>query len=340
MLLIDGSAGEGGGQVLRTALGLSLVTGTAFRIVRIRGGRERPGLLRQHLTCVEAAAKLGTAEVEGAELGSQELVFRPRALQAGTFEFAIGTAGSTTLVLQAVLPALLKAPGPTTLGIEGGTHNSLAPPFEFLERALVPQLEKLGAKVEVTLIRPGFEPAGGGRLEVKVTPAPLRSLELVTRGKLLSREGKAVVSAVPLKVAQREVAVVREELAFTDAELRAESISAPGPGNALTLTLAYEQVTDVFVGLGARGLSAEKVARRACGEVRRSLRTDAPVGLHLADQLLVPLALSSGGVFRTVAPTGHTSTQLALVPRFLPVKLEATPETTGPTWRISVQPLT
>jgi RNA 3'-terminal phosphate cyclase (ATP) len=340
MMLIDGSAGEGGGQVLRTALGLSLATGKAFRIVRIRGGRPRPGLLRQHLTCVQAAAKLGGADVEGAELGSQELVFRPRALQAGDFEFSIGTAGSTTLVLQAVLPALLRAPGPVRLAIEGGTHNGLAPPFEFLERALVPVLTRLGARLEVSLVRPGFEPAGGGRIEVNATPAPLGSLELLSRGKLLRREAKAVVSAIPLKIAHRELGVVRDELAFTDDELVAAQVHAPGPGNAVTLTLEYEQVTDVFVGLGAPGITAEKVARRAAGEVRRSLRTDAPVGLHLADQLIVPLALSRGGVFRTVEPTQHTRTQLELVPRFVPVKIEAAPEATNAaTWRVSVQPL-
>lgn len=323
--------------MLRTALGLSLVTGKAFRIVRIRGGRERPGLLRQHLTCVQAAAKLGRADVEGDVLGSSELVFRPRGLEHGHFEFAIGSAGSTTLVLQALLPALLRAAGPTTLAIEGGTHNSLAPPFEFLERALVPLLSKLGAQVEVSLVRPGFEPAGGGRLEVKVTPASLRTLELVSRGALIRRDAKAMVSAIPLKVAHRELAVVREELAFSDAELHAAEVVAPGPGNALTLTLEYEQVTDVFVGLGARGITAEKVARRACGEVRRALRTDAPVGLHLADQLIVPLVLAGGGIFRTVAPTEHTKTQLALVPRFLDVQLDATPEPTG-TWRVRASP--
>ncbi len=326
--------------MLRTALGLSLVTGKEFRIVRIRGGREKPGLLRQHLTCVHAAATLGSAEVQGAELGSQELVFRPRALRSGHFEFAIGSAGSTTLVLQAVLPALLRAPGSVSLAIEGGTHNGLAPPFEFLSRALVPLLTHLGAKVEVSLARHGFEPAGGGRLEVKVTPAALGTLELLSRGKLLRREAKAVVSAIPLKVAHRELGVVREELAFTDAELLVEQVEAPGPGNAVALTLEYEQVTDVFIGLGSPGVMAEKVARRAAGEVRRSLRTDAPVGLHLADQLIVPLALSRGGFFRTVEPTGHTRTQLELVPRFLPVKLDAAPEAmNAATWRISVQPL-
>lgn len=322
--------------MLRTALGLSLVTGKPFRIVRIRGKRAKPGLLRQHLTCVRAAAQLGRAEVSGDELGSGELSFTPTTLVGGEHQFAIGSAGSTTLVLQSLLPALLRAPEPTRLAIEGGTHNGLAPPFEFLERSLVPLLGQLGAKVSVRLARHGFEPAGGGRLEVEVTPAPLRPLELLTRGALVSRNAHVLRSSVPMQVAERELDVVREVLAFGDDELTSASVESPGPGNALTLTLEYEHVTDVFVGLGARGVMAEKVARRACGEVRRALRTDAPVGLHLADQLIVPLALAGGGVFRTVEPTLHTRTQLELVPRFIDVQVAAEPEATGGTWRVTV----
>ncbi len=337
MLIIDGSAGEGGGQVLRTALGLSLVTGTPFRIVRIRGGRAKPGLLRQHLTGVHAAAALGEAEVEGDALGSGELTFRPRTLQGGAHAFSIGTAGSTTLVFQAVLPAMLRASAPTTLTVEGGTHNSLSPPFDFLARSFLPLLRRMGAQVDVRLERYGFEPAGGGRLVVTVTPAPLRPLELLARGRLLSRDAKAVVSAVPASVAQRELAVVREVLEFEEPELLGEAVDSPGPGNALAITLAYEHVTEVFVGLGARGVTAEKVARRTCGEVKRALRTDAPVGLHLADQLLLPMALAGGGTFRTVEPTAHTRTQLDLIPRFLGVSLDCQPEAQG-TFRLTVRP--
>ncbi len=338
MLLIDGSAGEGGGQVLRTALGLSLVTGKAFRMTRVRGGREKPGLLRQHLTCVKAAAALGDAEVRGAELGSLELEFHPQTLRGGDFEFVIGSAGSTTLVLQALLPALLSLRVPATVAIEGGTHNGLAPPFEFLQRALLPLLTRMGARISVKLVRPGFEPAGGGRLEVRVEPATLQPLSLLQRGALVKRSAEALVSAVPLKVAQRELNVVREELAFTDEDCEAREVAAPSPGNALILTMAYEHVTDVFVGLGARGVSAEKVARRACGEVRRSLRTGAPAGLHLADQLLVPMAIAGGGSFRTVAPTAHTTTQLSLIPRFLDCALSCQQEPGGDTFLVTCAP--
>ncbi len=335
MLIIDGSAGEGGGQVLRTALGLSLATQRPFRITKIRGRRPKPGLLRQHLTCVRAAAELGEADVDGAELGSGELYFRPKTLRSGSFEFSIGSAGSATLVLQAVLPGLLRSKGPTMLAIEGGTHNGLSPAFDFLARSFVPAVAKMGLQVEARLVRYGFEPAGGGRIEVNVTPGPLTPFELIERGALLSRDAVALVSSVPLSVAQRELSIVREELNFEEGELHVREVESVGPGNALSIALVYEHVTDVFVGLGARGLSAERVARRTAGEVRRALRTDAPVSGHLADQLLIPMAMAGGGVFRTVEPTEHTRTQLDLIPRFLEISLTCKADAAASTWRIS-----
>lgn len=322
--------------MLRTALGLSLATQTPFRITRIRGNRPKPGLLRQHLTCVQAAAALSDAEVEGAVLGSSELVFHPQTLKSGVFEFSIGSAGSTTLVLQAVLPGLLCASGPTTVAIEGGTHNGLAPPFEFLAHSFLPVLSKLGAQVEVRLARHGFEPAGGGRLEISVKPAPLQPYELLERGRLLNRHATAVLAGLAPSIGQRELDVVRDELDFAAHELGVQSVTAPSQGNALILSVGWEHVTDVVVGLGARGITAEKVARHACGEVKRALRSDAPVGLHLADQLLVPMALAGKGSFRTVTPTLHTRTQLDLIPRFVEVKLHCHQEPSG-SWRVDVE---
>lgn len=336
MVVIDGSAGEGGGQVLRTAVGLSLVTQTPFQIEKIRGRRPKPGLQRQHLACVKAAALIGDAEVEGDVLSSQELVFRPRALRPGNYELAIGSAGSTTLLLQAVLPALLRASGPTTLTLEGGTHNRLAPTFEFLAQSFVPVLAQMGARVEVKLVRYGFEPAGGGRIDVSVTPAALKPIELLQRGEQIGRSATAIISSIPAKVAARELAMVVEDLGFTSAELHTESVTASSPGNAIVIAVTYQHVTDVFVGLGERSLTAEKVAHRTTGEVKRSLRTDAPVGTHLADQLMIPFALAGGGAFRTVELTPHSLTQLELIPRFLDVKLECQSEGNG-TWRIGVR---
>ena len=163
MITIDGSAGEGGGQILRSSLALSLVTGQPFRMERIRAKRQKPGLLRQHLTAVEAAKAVGCAEVSGETLGSQTLDFRPGPVTPGNYRFAVGTAGSATLVLQTVLPALLTASDPSTLTLEGGTHNPLAPSFDFLDRCFMPLIHRMGPSVELELKRPGFFPAGGGR---------------------------------------------------------------------------------------------------------------------------------------------------------------------------------
>ena len=178
---IDGAVGEGGGQTLRTSLALSLVTGRAFRITNIRAGRAKPGLLRQHLTAVRAAVEISDAACDGAEIGAGELVFRPGAVRAGDYRFAIGTAGSTTLVLQTVLPALALAGGPSRLTLEGGTHNPFAPPFDFLARTFLPVFNRFGPQVEATLTRAGFYPAGGGQIAVSVVPVDrLRPVELLT----------------------------------------------------------------------------------------------------------------------------------------------------------------
>jgi len=170
MLTIDGSVGEGGGQILRTALSCALVTGQAFRMFGIRAGRQRPGLQAQHLAAVQAAAAVGQADVDGAQIGPQELVFQPRAVAAGEYSFPVGTAGSTTLVLQTVLPALTAAAGPSAILLEGGTHNPLAPPFEFLVKAFLPLLHRMGPSVRAKLDRHGFYPAGGGKLRVSIEP--------------------------------------------------------------------------------------------------------------------------------------------------------------------------
>ena len=178
MLTIDGSRGEGGGQILRTSLGLSLVTGRAFRIVRIRAGRAKPGLRHQHRTAVQAAARVGNAEVEGAEVGSMELTFVPGAVAAGEYEFSVGTAGSAALVLQAVLPALLTASQPSRLKLEGGTHNPFAPPFDFLAKTFLPIVNRMGPRVTAELERPGFYPAGGGEMRLTIEPcARLRRIQ-------------------------------------------------------------------------------------------------------------------------------------------------------------------
>ncbi|NNC05619.1 RNA 3'-terminal phosphate cyclase [Corallococcus exiguus] len=324
MVRIDGSQGEGGGQVLRTALALSLVTGTPFEMVNVRAGRAKPGLLRQHLTALKAAEAVGAAEVTGAELGSKQLSFHPRALSAGNYHFAVGTAGSATLVLQTVLPALLHAEGASTLMLEGGTHNPAAPPFEFLEKAYLPLLRRMGPRVDVTLERPGYYPAGGGRFRVDIHPAKLQPLQLLERGRVLRTEAVAQVAAIPFDVAKRELDTVAAALKLRPDQQRPEELKrAYGPGNVLRVEVESEHVTEVFTGFGERGKRAEIVAEEVAAKVKRYLDAGVPVGEHLCDQLLLLCALAKGGNFRTVALDSHSLTQRETMAWFLDVKVDA-----------------
>ncbi|NPD23310.1 RNA 3'-terminal phosphate cyclase [Corallococcus exiguus] len=324
MVRIDGSQGEGGGQVLRTALALSLVTGTPFEMVNVRAGRAKPGLLRQHLTALKAAETVGAAEVTGAELGSKQLSFHPRALSAGNYHFAVGTAGSATLVLQTVLPALLHAEGASTLMLEGGTHNPAAPPFEFLEKAYLPLLRRMGPRVDVTLERPGYYPAGGGRFRVDIHPTKLQPLQLLERGRVLRTEAVAQVAAIPFDVAKRELDTVAAALKLRPDQQRPEELKrAFGPGNVLRVEVESEHVTEVFTGFGERGKRAEVVAEEVAAKVKRYLDAGVPVGEHLCDQLLLLCALAKGGNFRTVALDSHSLTQRETMAWFLDVKVDA-----------------
>lgn len=322
MIELDGSAGEGGGQILRTSLTLSMITGTPVRLRHIRARRSRPGLMRQHLTAVQAAARISGARVGGAEVGSQDISFTPGPVLPGNYGFDIGTAGSATLILQTLLPALLRAPGPSVLTLEGGTHNPLAPPFEFLDRAFLPLVRKMGARAEAILERPGFYPAGGGRVCVRIGPAPrLSGLELLERGEVAACRATALISALPRHIAERELRQVARETAWDRSAFIIQEVDSPGPGNILLLEVESEAVTEVFAGFGQKGVRAEQVADQALGEMRRYLAAGVPVGEHLADQLLVPLALAGSGAFATLPLSLHTRTQIELIPRFLDVRI-------------------
>ena len=325
---IDGAEGEGGGQVLRTALSLLFITGTPFRIDRLRGGRAKPGLRRQHLVAVQAAREIGAATVEGAVLGSRELSFTPGAVRHGERRFAIGSAGSTALVLQTVLWPLLMTAGRSTLILEGGTHAPLAPTADSLLDAFVPALGRfgLGDRIELSLIRCGFMPAGGGRLELVVRGgAPPRAADWHRRGALRSISARALVSQLSKDVALRELEVLRQRLgieaAMGSAQLRIVEVDSAGPGNALQVVVEHEDAVEAFQAIGERGVRAEAVAERLAREVQAHLDVDAPVGPHLADQLLIPLALAGSGSFSTTAVTEHTRTNARLIERFLPVEL-------------------
>ncbi len=337
MITIDGSQGEGGGQILRTSLALSLVTGQPFRMERIRAKRQKPGLLKQHLTAVEAARTVGCAEVEGAALSSQTLEFRPVQVTPGNYRFAVGTAGSATLVLQTVLPALLTASGHSTLTLEGGTHNPMAPPFEFLAKCFLPLIHHMGPSVELELRRHGFYPAGGGRFHARIEPAKkLSRLDLLERGPVRSRQARVLVSKLPEHVGQRELAVVRDELKWREDECAIEAVQYPvGPGNAVVLAIETEHVTEVFTAFGERGHAAEEVAKSAVEAAKAWLEAGVPVDEHLADQLLIPIVLAGGGSFRTTKPSLHTTTNAEVIQRFVSISIRTDRESEL-VWRVQV----
>lgn len=315
MLLIDGSQGEGGGQVLRTSLALSMITGQPLRVIRIRSARPKPGLMRQHVTAIEAAAAVSGACVEGADVGATEITFRPRAVRGGTYSFSVGTAGSATLVLQTVLPALMTANEPSTLTLEGGTHNPQSPPFDFLARSFLPLLRKMGPRIHATLEQPGFYPAGGGRFTVCIEPSEsLQGFHLLERGAIRSYCARAVVASLAKSVADREIRVLAEHLKWDSSCFRSEAVEKSiGPGNVVMVEVESEHVVEVFTGFGTRGVLAETVAENVAMKVLSYLEGDAPVCQHLADQLLLPLALAGGGAFRTLEPSSHARTQAEVI---------------------------
>lgn len=340
MLIIDGSFGEGGGQILRTALALSLITGKPFRIEKIRARRKNPGLLRQHLTSVSAAATVGKAELNGATLGSQYLTFTPQTINAGDYAFAIGTAGSAMLVLQTVLPALLIADAPSTLQLEGGTHNPFAPPFDFLTKSFLPILGRMGASVSARLDRYGFYPAGGGKAHFEIHPcAKLSELDLNERGEIIDQQARAIVANLPRTIAERELDVIGRQMEFDQAQLHLEETgNANGQGNIVMIEVESSKVTEVFTAFGERGVRAEVVAMKAVKEAREYLKTEAAVAEHLADQLLLPMAIGSGGSFTTLEPSLHTKTNIEIIKMFLDVEITVA-QLTRRVWRIEVNQL-
>lgn len=338
MLILNGSFGEGGGQILRSSLALSLVTGVTFRIEKIRNRRKNPGLLRQHLTAVQAAATVGSAEVTGAFIGSKELTFKPIRIRGGDYAFAVGTAGSAMLVLQTILLPLLLANETSTLRLEGGTHNPFAPTFDFLTKSFLPILNRLGAKVSARLERYGFYPAGGGEAHFTIEPrAKLRQIDLTERGEIINQSAKAIVANLPRHIAERELDVVRRRMGFDNGQLEIiETNNSDGPGNALLIEIASRNVTEVFTAFGEKGVSAERVAEQVVKEAREYLYRDAAAGEYLADQLLLPMALAGGGAYTTLQPSLHTTTNIEVIKKFLDVQITVTP-LEGKVWRIEIR---
>lgn len=336
LLTIDGSHGEGGGQILRTSLALSLVTGTPFRMVNIRAGRTKPGLMRQHLTALQAATQIGNATVEGAFIGSGELFFNPGTVAPGSYSFTVGTAGSATLVLQTIVPALLQTREKSSLKLEGGTHNPFAPPFDFLQRSFLPLVNRMGPKVDATLEQYGFYPAGGGCFRVDIEPAKLLSpIEITERGEITGRSVRAIVAKLPRNIATRELDTVRKRFGWPEEVFTVEEVKrSRGPGNILFIELQSEHVTEIVTGFGEHGISAEQVAERTVKLARQYLASSAPVGCYLADQILLPMALAGKGCCRTMPLSRHALTNIDIIRKFLSVPIAV--ERDGDTWIVTV----
>jgi len=322
MIQIDGSEGEGGGQILRTALALSMVTGRPFEIFNLRAGRSKPGLRPQHLTCVKAAARICSAEVEGAKRGSMTVRFEPGAVKPGTYTFEIGTAGSTSLVLHTLTLPLALADGRTVLTITGGTHVPFAPTFHFLARQWAVLLGRLGIDVELDLKRAGYYPAGGGEIRAKILPtSAIQPLILGPRGEFQSLDGASAVSNLPRSIAVRQT---RRALARLEAEglapgLELITIPSHGKGTMLQLVSTYEGGGRAcHDAIGAIGKRAEQVADEACDALLRFLATRGAIDDHSADQIILPLALATGpSRFPVASVTRHLLTNARVIQRFL-----------------------
>ncbi len=342
-IIIDGSEGEGGGQVLRTSLSLSAITGKPVRIENVRGRRKKPGLFRQHLTAFKAAAEICGADMDGAVLGSPEIAFHPGPIKGGSYEFSIGSAGATNLVAQTLLPILAHADKPSEVKISGGTHNQWAPTFDFLDQAFLPQFRKMGGRASATLDAYGFYPAGGGTIRLAVKPVmETHALSLEDRGDRVSERAVAIVANLKRDIANRELRTLSKAMGLKPEQGEIIHVEGPGPGNAVTLFLEHENVTEVFIGLGEHGVRAEAVAKKVASQAQKYLpakdgmgHNRTAVGEHLADQLLLPMALFKGGVFTTTDITQHTRTNIDIIQMFLDVEIKAY-QTGRKCWKIEV----
>jgi RNA 3'-terminal phosphate cyclase (ATP) len=322
MIEHDGSFGEGGGQVLRTCLALSALTGKAFHLCNVRAGRRKPGLLPQHLASTLAAAAICHAEVRGAELHSRDLVFDPHGVEAGLYEFPIKTAGALSLVLHTVyLPLALRGARTSQIVLRGGTHVKASPTYEFLESTWAGYMRVLGLEIGLMLDRPGFYPRGGGKVYATVQPCTrMRGLRLESLTLEKRARGVAATAGLPQHISQRMAKRARERLHALNFEFSvAEGAWHAGPGAVLTLVLETKPVPTLFTGVGERGKPAEKVADDVIDQILIFLSSSPPgIDAHSADQLILPLALAEEpSSFRVATVTRHLKTNIAAIRQFV-----------------------
>ncbi len=335
MIQLDGSLGEGGGQILRTALALSALTGQAFTLDKIRAGRPKPGLMRQHLACVETAAALCGAKTDGAELRSSRLVFQPGKLVGGTHRCAIGSAGSVTLVAQTILPILSSLPEAADITIEGGTHVPFAPVSHFTDRTLLPLLRQLGVKVEATWPALGFMPAGGGSLRLVSQPSKWRQPRGWERAGTSERLLFVLHQGLEADIVKRSIGALREAFGEDASEVLTIVAPAPSPGLCLMVEERFANHSQLFTALGQKNVPVKDVVDDVVKPWRRWRETQTFACPYLADQLLLPLAIAGGGEFTALGWTPHAQTQADLIPLFLPRRIKADRQADR-TWKVVV----
>ena len=321
MIELDGSQGEGGGQILRTSLALSLLTGKPFHLRHIRAGRTKPGLQPQHLMCVQAAAAIGQAKLIGATKGSGDLSFTPGPVSGGKYHFPIGTAGATSLVLHTLYLPLALAAQPSEVTIEGGTHVTHSPCFHFLETTWLRYMELFGLKIGLKMRRPGFYPRGGGLILAHIGPSKIDRLSGFEAVPATRVTGFSAAAGLPEHIARRQAEHAAKRLQKT---LRlpvqiAEETWPGGPGSVLALTLDTRPVPTLFFALGERGKPAERVADEAVAQVVRFHESAQPgIDEHSADQLVLPLSLAEGAsAFPVAEISSHLQTNMAVIRHFV-----------------------
>ncbi|MDW7774172.1 MAG: RNA 3'-terminal phosphate cyclase [Desulfobulbaceae bacterium] len=329
-IVIDGSIGEGGGQILRTSLSLAALTQRSFEIHSIRANRRHPGLRPQHLAAVRAVAQITGAEVAGDSENATSLRFAPRTIQRGSYRFTIGTAGSVTLLAASILPPLLFAAGPSTIVLQGGTHVPFSPVFHYLQENFLPFLRRMGGEASAVLDKWGWYPGGGGSCTLRVTPCPgLKGLQVPERGRLRRLDLMLGLANLPLHIVDREEKQLRACLGKKGYEFarRFEPAPSPGQGNVLYLRGEYENSLAGFSVLGKKGKPAEQVAQELCRAFLHFAASAASVDKHLADQLLLYMALARGNsMIITEEVTGHLTTGIGIIEKFIPVRFKLDPD--------------
>jgi RNA 3'-terminal phosphate cyclase (ATP) len=337
-VLIDGSYGEGGGQILRTSLSLSLITGRPVEIINIRAGRSRPGLQPQHLASVRAAAAPGNARLEGDRVGSNRLLFYPRSpVRPGSYRCEIGTAGAATLVAQTTLLPLWMAGGPSDVTITGGTHVPHSPPADYLESVYMPLLARAGIQARAKTEAVGFYPRGGGEISLEIRPvgnAPRAApLDLTARGRLRRLQAIVTTALLPEHVAARGQKTIQQRLraAGHNVTVSSRDLLSAGPGAAVALIAECQGVTAGFSSIGARGKPMERVAEEPCDEFLAWWASGAACDEHLADQLVLPLCLAAGeSRWTTPLISDHLRTVVWVAEQFLPIQAALTEPADGP----------